>query len=202
LALVVLTGGARSGKSSAAQRLAENRALSGHAVTVAVFGRPSDSEMEQRISRHRDDRPDWFETREICDPVGWTDEVDSEAFLVVDCLGTMLGLLMERSWNEHRSEPFGDAAAGELPDGYAEEVGEAFRRTIDELAARSGDTLVVTNEVGLGVVPEWASGRLFRDLLGQANRSLVNASDAAYLVVAGRLIDLKASPAAVQWPED
>jgi len=58
----------------------------------------------------------------------------------------------------------------------------------------------VTNEAGWGVVPATAAGRLFRDLLGRANRMLVERADAAYLVVAGRVLDLHALPAAPEWP--
>lgn len=202
MSLIVLTGGARSGKSSAAQRLAESRADLGFPVRIAVFGRPSDAEMEVRIARHQAARPESFDTLEVSEPDGWMDCVDDEDLLVIDCLGTLLGLLMERSWRDCACETLGDAAAGDLPEGVGQALVESFDLIVARLCNRLGDTIVVTNEVGLGLVPEWASGRIFRDLLGQANRALVNASDAAYLIVAGRAIDLKSSSAIVRWPED
>ena len=70
------------------------------------------------------------------------------------------------------------------------------------LVSRRGDTVVVTNEVGGGVVPAYALGRVFRDVLGRANRALVDGADAAYLCVAGRLVDLHARPTQAIWPED
>ena len=68
------------------------------------------------------------------------------------------------------------------------------------LLGRDGDTVVVTNETGWGVVPQWASARIFRDELGRANRRLVDAADAAYLVVAGRCMDLSALTNGPEWP--
>jgi adenosylcobinamide kinase/adenosylcobinamide-phosphate guanylyltransferase len=67
---------------------------------------------------------------------------------------------------------------------------------------RPGDTILVTNEVGDGVVPAFPAARLFRDVLGRANRRLVQSADAAYLVVCGRTIDLLEGPGRVEWPRD
>ena len=68
------------------------------------------------------------------------------------------------------------------------------------LLVRRGDTIVVTNETGWGVVPAWPSARIFRDELGRANRRLTAAADAAYLVVDGRCLDLKKLPHRPAWP--
>ncbi len=200
MALVTFTGGARSGKSSAAQRLAQSRAAEGSPVTVVVFGRTSsDAEFADRIARHKAQRPQGFETVEVLDPRGWPERVPLDSLMVIDCLGTLLGLCMEFCY---RNDDLGDAPAEGLPDGYAECVSDVFDRCVDFIIARPGDCIVVTNEVGDGIVPAYASARLFRDLLGIANRRLVRASDAACLCVAGSLIDLTACPADVRWPED
>ncbi|HET6351203.1 MAG TPA: bifunctional adenosylcobinamide kinase/adenosylcobinamide-phosphate guanylyltransferase [Coriobacteriia bacterium] len=211
MALVVITGGARSGKSNAATRLAESRQRDGAAVTVAVFGRAADEEMRDRIARHRAERPAGFETLEVgtaavaassIEGPDWLSRVDDHSLLVIDCLGTMLGLVMEVAWAECGAGKLGEAAAVGLPDGYANRVDTAFSSLVSRIAARAGDTLVVTNEVGAGVVPEWASARLFRDLLGSANRSLVSRADAAYLAVAGRLMPLSEVSSQVAWPAE
>lgn len=202
MALVVITGGVRSGKSAAAQRLALLRARDGAEVIVAVFGRGSDAEMADRIARHRSERPEDFATLEVGDPSNWITQIDDAALLVVDCLGTLLGLVMERAWCEFGDGPLGDAVAGQLPAGLESAVVTEFDALVENIAARPGDTVVVTNEVGLGVVPSWASGRLFRDLLGRGNRRLVSAADAAYLCVCGRMIDLTDQPIAAAWPRD
>lgn len=203
MALVVLTGGARSGKSAAAQRLAQTRASEGVPVTVAVFGRAGDDpEMLDRIARHKAERPAGFDTLECEQSGGWIDRVPEGALLVVDCLGTLLGLAMDEAFAACDAGEVQVADAATLPGGLEAALSERFWPAVRAIAERAGDTIVVTNEVGLSVVPEWASARLFRDELGRANRALVAASDAAYLVVAGRAIDLLAAPAHVRWPED
>ncbi len=199
MALVVITGGARSGKSSAATALAASRARTGERVTCAVFGRAEDPEMADRIGRHRADRPAGFETLEVRHG-DWLGSAPEDGLLFVDCLGTWLGLVMEELWPSLHM--LADAERAQLPDGYAASVEARFLGDAERLSARTGDTLVVTNEVGEGVVPEWASGRLFRDVLGLANRLLIARADRAYACIAGRLIDLTALPTRAMWPED
>ena len=200
MALVVFTGGARSGKSTAAQDLARRRHLDGHPVVVAVFGRASDEEMEERIARHRAARPEGFETLAAEDPATWLPRVAEDALLVVDCLGTMVGRVMEFAW-EQSDTPMSDAARS-VPTSVERAVTDTVANVVSSLIARRGDTIVVTNEVGSGVVPAYPSGRLFRDVLGSANRALIDRADAAYLCVAGRLVDLAALPRDACWPED
>jgi adenosylcobinamide kinase / adenosylcobinamide-phosphate guanylyltransferase len=206
MALVVITGGARSGKSGAAERLARRRQATGSRVVVAVFGHAAggdDTEFAQRIARHQADRPSGFETMEPASQDEWWLQVADDALLVVDCLGTYLGRVMEDVWADGASEEIlREADAATLPRGFDESCNERFSSATRGLASRRGDTIVVTNEVGEGIVPNHASGRLFRDLLGQANRMLVGRADAAYLAVAGRLVDLAALPVEAAWPED
>lgn len=202
MSLVVFTGGARSGKSSAAEKLAVDRALAGARVVVAVFGGREDDEMLARIDRHRADRPRAFETLEVLDSTGWLDLAAPDALLLVDCLGTLLSRVMSEAWEEVAEGELLDAPAESLPDGFARAVERRFDPLIESIASRRGDTIVVTNEVGDGVVPVYATGRLFRDLLGRANRRLVGVADAAYLCVAGRLISLTGVPTSATWPSD
>lgn len=198
MALVFITGGARSGKSSAAGRLARQRSLDGSHVRYVVFGRPTDREMAHRIERHRAERADTFETIEPEDATSWLDE-DDGAMIVVDCLGTLLGRVMDEQSSSDTVPAIGPEVVD--PD-HADAVGERFLGLVGRLAERPYDTIVVSNEVGSGVVPAYPSGRLFRDLLGQANRHLADRADVAYLAVAGRLIDLSRAPNDVAWPED
>lgn len=195
MALVVITGAARSGKSQQAQSLACELERRGHDVTVAVFGRADgDAEFAERIRLHREARPDGFTTLEVGDPLAWVpDDRDGEV-LVVECVGTMLSAIMADLWER------GGEGAG--PVAYERDVEAALGRIVDALCNRSADTLIVTNEVGWGVVPEYASGRVFRDVLGRANRTLVSRADAAYLCVSGRLLDLSKLPGEATWPED
>lgn len=204
MALVVFTGGARSGKSAAAQRLASERALDGARVVVAVFG-PTDGvdpEMAARIARHQAGRPAGFTTIEAADALSWRDAVPEDSLLVVDCLGTWLGKAMLEAWDDSTSGELTDAPADTLPPLVEERTEAIVAQALEWIVARRGDTIVVTNEVGDGIIPGYASGRLFRDLLGQTNRRLVMQADAAYLCVAGHLLDLAALPREASWPQD
>lgn len=198
MALVVITGGSRSGKSGAAQLLAHSASDRFDEVVVAVFGREADDEeMARRADSHRRQRPAGFRTIEVASASGWLEAVPPSSLLLLDCLGTALGLVMEECWPADAGHRLVDAGADRLPDGYADRVNRAFAEIADGLLARAGDTIVVTNEVGSGLVSAWASGRLFADTLGHANRVLVEASDSAYLAVCGRLFDLKSLPTAI-----
>jgi len=110
---------------------------------------------------------------------------------VLDCLGTLV--------SHACYDAVGEAEIA--PAGAEEAVAERVDALLTALLARAGDTIVVTNETGWGVVPAWPSARVFRDELGRANRRLVDAADAAYLVVDGRCLDLTALPDRPIWPD-
>jgi adenosylcobinamide kinase/adenosylcobinamide-phosphate guanylyltransferase len=186
--IAVVTGPVRSGKSGMALSLA---LASGRAVTVAVGGRADDPEMARRIRRHQAERPESVAVLEVGEDPAWVAAVDPDACLLVDCLGTVLGQALAGLVP-------GDArTAGAEAEERAHSLADALA---DALLARTGPTVIVTNEVGWGIVPATPLGRLFRDTLGRANRRLVNDADAAWLVVAGRAIDLKGLPQEVAWP--
>ncbi len=202
MSLVFLTGGARSGKSSAASEMARLRSLDGMPVTVAVFGNSQgDAEFEARIAAHKADRPRGFTTLECGEDPDAALGVPADTLLFVDCLGTALGALMLECMSQQGAD-LTDAPEDVLPIGFERQLEERFDRFVASLASRDGDTIVVSNEVGSGVVPLYASARAFRDLLGRANRRMVSSADAAYLCIAGRLLDLKAMPVSAAWPED
>lgn len=171
MALTVLTGGARSGKSTAAVAAA---AASGVPVTFIATAEPGDEEMAERIQRHRARRPAHWTTveapHELARAVAEVDPVDT---IIVDCLAI---------WATNRM-----LGAPRPSDADIEAEAALLART---LAERPGLALVVTNEVGSGVVPATPLGREFRDLLGMVNQAMARAADAAYLVVAGRLLPL------------
>jgi len=166
VSLVVLLGGARSGKSALAVRLA------GQQATFVATGTAEDEEMAERIRRHRAERPAGWTTIEVPIALGAAlDSVASEETLVVDCLSLWVSNLL---------------AAGR-EDAAVEEEAAAVAQ---QAAARTGSTIVVSNEVGLGIVPVNPLGRRYRDLLGLVNRVFVAEADRALLVVAGRGIEL------------
>jgi adenosylcobinamide kinase/adenosylcobinamide-phosphate guanylyltransferase len=191
MALVVITGPSRSGKSGAAHRLASVRARSGAQVVVAVFGRADgDAGFARRIERHQRDRPDGFRTLEAADSRSWRDSVADDELLVVECLGTLAGLIMMEAGT--------DADEAQLESS----LDSALAEFASWVAHRRGNTIVVTNEAGWGVVPAFASGRVFRDALGRANTTLVTLADASYLALNGRLLDLATLPRDVTWPSE
>lgn len=195
MSLVVLLGGARAGKSAVAERMA--LAHEG-TVIVAVAGSEHDDEMRRRIQKHRDERPATFGTLEIADAENWLSGVPADALLVVDCLTTLVGRILGRVWMESG----GDEAEATGVIGEELELESTLRveSLTLALAQRRARTIVVTNEVGEGVVPATPMGRLFRDLLGAANRRLVGEADGAWLIVAGRCVDLAHLPKTPKWP--
>ena len=187
MSLIVLTGAVRSGKSAMAEELAASRDRD---VVVAVAGWDGDDEMARRIEAHRGSRPgEWTTLQAGVDP-RWIAAVADDAVLVLDCLGTLV--------SHACYDAVGEAEIA--PAGAEEAVAERVDALLTVLLARTGDTIVVTNETGWGVVPAWPSARIFRDELGRANRRLVAAADAAYLVVDGRCLDLKSLPERPEWP--
>ena len=169
--LTVLTGGVRCGKSAAAAAAA---VAAGAPVVFVATAEPGDDDMAARIERHRAERPDYWTTVEAPrDLAAAVASVDPDATVVIDCLGL---------WVTNRML--------EDPPATEAELIEEAERLARRLADRPGKALVVTNEVGSGVVPPTPLGRDFRDLLGLVNQTVVRAADDAYLVVAGRLLPL------------
>ena len=168
MALVLLVGGARSGKSALAVRLAA--AEPGDVVFVAT-GEAGDEEMAERIERHRAERPAGWRTVE--EPLRLREallEAPPEACVVVDCLSLWVANLIEsRSAAEIEAEALAAAQAA---------------------AARPGRTIAVTNEVGLGVVPATPLGRAYRDVLGRVNATWADKAEESFFVVAGKTLRL------------
>jgi adenosylcobinamide kinase/adenosylcobinamide-phosphate guanylyltransferase len=167
---VLVTGGVRSGKSTHAESL-----LAGLDGVTYVAPGPvlDDADWQARIATHRARRPRSWRTLETGDLAV---ALSTSGPVLVDCLGTWLTRLVD------------DAGLWEAP---AREVAAYLEARTAEAVAALGETVVlVTNEVGLGVVPEHRSGRLFRDLLGTVNQRFAAACDEVHLVVAGRVLTL------------
>lgn len=192
---VLVTGGARSGKSAFAERYAAKLASEGIYIATA---QAYDDEMRQRIEQHRrerDERGFRWTTREEpydlaealrelsadrepdADPVSAADEsVRFRRVVLVDCLTLWLSNRL-LAWE-------GEADAERRVEARIDELTRAF-------ADYSGALVLVTNEVGYGLVPEYKLGRQFRDLSGRMNQRLAQAADQVFLVTAGIPIELK-----------
>ena len=174
-----VTGGARSGKSGYAERLAS---ATGRGVVYIATMEPLDQELVRRVAAHRSARPASWETVEApLDPAGALEAADPGQCVLLDCLSL---------WVANRMGPLGDAPA---PDDLAhlERTLQAeVARVIDAARAREGETIVVTNEVGSGLVPPYPLGRAYRDVLGRVNQQVSAAADRAWLLVSGRALEL------------
>ena len=168
--LIVLVGGARSGKSALAERL--GREHGGDVAYIATAPRiEGDDDLDARIARHRADRPDGWTTIEEETDLAAALARAGDAFAIVDCLTTWTGNLQYHGHTEAEALTATDAA-------------------IATATARSATTVVVTNEVGMGIVPAHALSREYRDLLGRVNQRWVAAADRAMLMIAGRAVAL------------
>jgi adenosyl cobinamide kinase/adenosyl cobinamide phosphate guanylyltransferase len=171
--LVFLIGGARSGKSRLALQLAREQEA---AVVFVVTGEPGDSEMTTRIEQHQRERPSSWQTIE--EPLHLHDTLatlDERSCVVIDCLTL---------WTANALEQLGAAATARQAAAAAACAG-----------ARTGLTVAVSNEVGLGLVPDNPLGRTYRDLLGRVNTHWTEAAERAYLLVAGRALPLATTDA-------
>ncbi|TFV75716.1 bifunctional adenosylcobinamide kinase/adenosylcobinamide-phosphate guanylyltransferase [Bradyrhizobium frederickii] len=167
MAVILITGGARSGKSKRAEM--RTRAFPGQPVYVAT-AEALDTEMEARIAKHRARRgADWIEREVPLDLVSALVASDGDGARLVDCLTLWLSNLMHarRDWERDVTE-----LASALP-------------------GLKSPVVLVTNEVGLGIVPDNALARSFRDAAGIMNQTIAAAADEVEFVVAGLPMKLK-----------
>jgi len=170
--ITLLLGGARSGKSSYAQTLAEE---SGKSVTYLATAQALDDEMSARIQKHQSERPAHWQTLEIpLELASHVGEIKSD-LVILDCM-TLLAtnLLMQFVKDDLVDEaPFAEAIHKEVADLLA------------AIRASNQDWIIISNEIGLGLVPPYQMGRVYRDLLGWANQHLAREADKVIFIVAG-----------------
>ena len=174
---VLVTGGVRSGKSFHAESLlvAEPR------VTYVAPGPEADldadPEWAARVAIHRARRPDHWDTIETHDLAAAVRGADGA--VLIDCLGTWLTSVIDEldGWDQ-------------LRDDWEPVLHDRLADTVEAISEHRGTVVAVTNEVGMSVVPEHRSGRVFRDLLGIVNQRVAEECDDVLLVVAGRALRL------------
>ncbi|WP_409344776.1 bifunctional adenosylcobinamide kinase/adenosylcobinamide-phosphate guanylyltransferase [Paenibacillus sp. MBLB4367] len=179
--LVLITGGARSGKSSFAERYAAHLGSTGtYIATCQLY----DDEMRDRVNMHKQDREasgfPWTTLEEPYELPALLDELSAgvsgaSPIVLVDCLTLWLSNWLLSEENESK----------------AETTAAKMRELVDAAGRFDGILLMVTNEVGSGIVPEYKLGRVFRDLAGQLNRRLAEVSDQVFLVTAGIPLEIK-----------
>jgi adenosylcobinamide kinase/adenosylcobinamide-phosphate guanylyltransferase len=177
--LIFILGGARSGKSSYAQRLAGE--LGGGSVTYIATAEAGDDEMRVRIATHRSERPAEWRTVEAprLAGLGLAAVLGDVQVVVLDCLTLLVSNAV--------------IAAGGDVDGSTAEAAAGLE--VDALLAAyhqgNATWIVISNEVGMGLVPPYPLGRLYRDALGRANQQLAAAADRVLFLVAGLPWELK-----------
>lgn len=168
----LILGGARSGKSSYAQSLVQ---ATGKSVTFLATAQALDEEMSVRIQKHRAERPAGWETLEIpCDLATQVSRIKSEV-VILDCVTLLVSnLLMQHVKDEQVDEtPFMQAVQTEV------------ETLIAAVRERDQAWFIISNEVGLGLVPPYQMGRVYRDALGSANQRLAREADNVIFMVAG-----------------
>ena len=181
MSVTLIIGGARSGKSTLAQEMADQ--VKGKVLFVAT-AEAGDAEMAARIAAHKQARPSHWTTLETPTGLGprITASLKGEKTVVVDCITLLVNNLFQaHGWPE-------DA---DLMDRVVREETGGLIAAMD---ASGADFIIVSNEVGLGIVPGDPLSRIYRDVLGRANQMLAARADNVYLLVAGLSLTLKGEP--------
>jgi adenosylcobinamide kinase / adenosylcobinamide-phosphate guanylyltransferase len=175
--IILITGGSRSGKSDFAQKWAE--AIPGPRAYVATCP-VIDPEMEERIRKHRDARrgKGWETIEETVDLAGVIRRAGGYRLLLVDCLTLWINNLFYEA--ERQGERFSEGMAA-----------DRCRELIDAAAAYPGTVIFVTNEVGMGIIPDNETVRRFRDIAGRCNQEMAAAAKTVTLVVSGIPVEIK-----------
>jgi adenosylcobinamide kinase/adenosylcobinamide-phosphate guanylyltransferase len=182
---VLLIGGARSGKSSYAEELA--REIGGEVLFVAT-AEARDEEMHRRIDVHKKSRPAHWHTLEAPCRVGSCISADERKLTVVvlDCITLLVNNILCQHMAVH-GEDVNDKTV-------EDDVKAEIKAVIDCMQKSPATYIIVTNEVGEGIIPLGASTRIYRDVLGRANQMLARAVDEVYLMVAGIPLRVKPQP--------
>ncbi len=183
MAIVMVTGGSRSGKSRFAEDFCQSRSEKlGYIATAQIY----DNEMKERIERHRSRRGENWTTFEIpCDIESALDELSDYDYVLLDCLTMLIFNKMyvlsnqpenlnreERNEMEHRCLDF-------------------LEKIFAALCKSKNTYVIVTNEIGMGIVPESSLSRLYRDIVGKANQMLAESATEVYFVISGIPMKIK-----------
>jgi adenosylcobinamide kinase/adenosylcobinamide-phosphate guanylyltransferase len=173
--IILLLGGARSGKSNLAQKLAVEM---DKPVTFIATGEPLDMEMQERINRHKHDRPDNWQTIEAPQHIGKIikEHITDNSVVIIDCITLLVSNLMTDQTDYEEAEKVVLAEITEL---------------ITAMRKLHSTFIIVSNEVGMGLVPENRLGRMYRDVLGKANQTIAQHANEIYVLFSGIPLRIK-----------
>jgi adenosylcobinamide kinase/adenosylcobinamide-phosphate guanylyltransferase len=180
--ITLVIGGARSGKSRYAQELANKLAEATEVLYIAT-AEAGDDEMRERIARHKEERPShWLTAEEPLEAANILRTADHPV-VIIDCLSFFVV--------NHMLKNGGDPATCSADTWDGEAAEEAASDLMAAAVERPGNVIIVTNEVGMGLVPDTPLGRAFRDTAGRVNQTAAAAADNVVLMVAGIPVQVK-----------
>ena len=183
MGIIYVTGGARSGKSRFAEKLAEESKDKLYIATAILF----DDEMKARAEKHKQDRGNSWKTFE-----GYRDldkviiKNRCKDSILLDCITTMVTNIMfedgEKNWESIKTEEI---------EKLEKRVTAEIEKLLEEGKKFKGNLIIVSNEVGMGLVPEYPLGRHFRDIAGRVNQIIAEKADEVYFLVSGIPMKIK-----------
>jgi adenosylcobinamide kinase / adenosylcobinamide-phosphate guanylyltransferase len=179
--IILVTGGSRSGKSRFAEDMLKDKTDVLYIATAVV----TDGEMAERIEKHRERRSGSWKTYEGFKDLDKALEGDNCSHIMLDCVTVMMTNLIFESYRD-----FDNLSSTEL-EKLHKDIELEFVKLIGKVREQGKHLVMVTNEVGYGLVPEYKLGRIFRDMAGSINQRLGALSDEAYLVACGLPLKLK-----------
>lgn len=184
--IIYFTGGARSGKSTQAEQYIFERAYSKRIYVATSI--PFDEEMKSRVKKHREQRGENWTTiegyRDLVEKI--SPHIENGGVILLDCLTNMVTNLMIMD-NEYDWDNISTDEVDRIEESIKKEVESLFEYIKDQ----SMDMVVVSNELGMGVVPPYPLGRYFRDICGRMNQLAGKYADEAYMAVSGLQLKLK-----------
>ncbi|MGA9047926.1 MAG: bifunctional adenosylcobinamide kinase/adenosylcobinamide-phosphate guanylyltransferase [Dehalococcoidia bacterium] len=167
--IILILGGARSGKSTYAQQLASSK---GEKILFCATAEPLDDDMRHRIEQHKKSRPSGWQTLEVSRDLGQVlgNLISGYDAVIIDCITLLVSNCLQDASDPVQAE---------------KTVFEEIRSLIEFIERRNSCYILVSNEVGGGLVPDNVLGRTYRDMLGKTNQLLAKAADEVYLMVAG-----------------
>ena len=184
MGIIYVTGGARSGKSSFAESLAKEEKNKVYLATAKVY----DEEMRERVDKHREQRGDQWVTLEAHSNLDMilSKYLNGKGIILLDCLTNMVANLMlgdkDIDWEKITPKELSEVE---------KQINLEVEKLIEFSKSFPGELIVVSNELGMGIVPSYHLGRYFRDIAGRLNQRMALESEKAYLVVSGIPIKLK-----------